>query len=324
MMRSTEHGRGSVVLRLLVLTVLLLSAGHGYAIAFQPPAEPSAADSPPMELTPEQKALIEKLQSIQWQSGPTKGGVGTLAEVSVPEGFNYVGADGAQTLLEAYGNPRNPKVLAAIVPQNQEQDWTLIFQFDDIGYVKDADKESINADELLEGFNAGLADGNERRRAVGAEEIQKISWTEQPFYDKETNNLTWAMLASFASGDSVNYDIRILGRHGVMEATIVGSPESYKTAVPEVKKILSGFTFTDGNKYAEWQPGDRMAQLGLAGLIGGGAVAVAGKAGLLGKLGAMIAKGGKAIIVVVLGLGAMIWSLIKKMLGMGEKTETGA
>ncbi len=288
-------------------------------------AQGSADEISTDPLTAEQRSLISRLQSIEWQpgpvTGPVTGQIGSMAQIQVPEGYNFVGAAGAQTLLEAYGNPRDPDVLAVIVPASDDESWTLVFQFDGIDdYVKDEDKDSIGADAILAGFNAGLAPQNEQRRSMGAEEIRSVSWAERPFYDPDTKNLTWAMLAESATGNSINHDIRMLGRRGVMEATIVGAPETCQQAVPEVRRLLAGYSFTSGNTYAEWKPGDHIAELGLAGLIGGGAAAVAARTGLLGKLGVALATGGKAIIVGLFVLGAAAWSFIKRLTSFGEET----
>jgi uncharacterized membrane-anchored protein len=292
-----------------VLAILMMLGSMGLVPAQEQP-----------ELTPQQKAVLQKLQSIPWQSGPMTGEIGSMARIHIPEGYDYVGAKGAQTLLEAYGNPLDTSILAAIVPQAKDKDWTLIFKFDDIGYVKDEDKDSLDAEKMLATFQASLPAQNAERRAMGGEEILKFSWTEKPFYDQETKNLTWALRLHFPSGDSINYDIRILGRRGVMEATLLGDPEGYRAAVPEIKTLLTQFSYNQGNTYAEWQSGDRVAQLGLAGLIGGGATLIAAKTGLLAKLGVILAKGGKAIIVGILVLGATIWTVIKRVFGFGKSS----
>lgn len=272
------------------------------------------------QLTPEQQLMLQRLSSIQWVEGPSTARIGTMAEIQIPAGYQFAKATDAQTLLEVYGNPRNPNILGAIVPMADDASWTMIFKFDDIGYVQDADKESIDADDILSTFQSGLPDMNEARRAVGAAECSSISWMEKPFYDPQTNNLTWALRLGFNDGDSVNYDIRILGRRGVMEATLLDSPETYAKSIPDVKQILTGFTFTSGEKYAEWQQGDKIAAYGLTGLVAGGGLAMAAKTGLLGKLGLLFAKGGKAIIlaiVVIFGAGI---SIVKRLFGGGGET----
>lgn len=270
-------------------------------------------------LPAEQQAMIRKMMSIQWQSGPTTGQVGTMAKIEVPEGYRFTESAGAQALLEAYGNPRNPNILAAMEPLADDEDWTLIFQFDDIGYVKDEDKDALDADELISSFRSGIPEGNRQRKAVGAEEMKAIHWAEEPFYDSETNNLTWALNLQFESGNSINYDIRVLGRRGVMEVTLIGDPETYTQAVPKVKGLLAGFSFAEGNKYSEWVQGDKVAQYGLAGLVAGGALAAAAKSGLLAKLGLLIAKGGKAIILLLVVVGGGIVSIVRRFFGGGDE-----
>jgi uncharacterized membrane-anchored protein len=281
------------------------------------PGSVSAQENP---LTPEQQQMMERFASIQWTEGPATERVGAMAEIQIPAGYQFTSANGAQTLLELYGNPRDPSILGAIVPMAEGASWTLIFKFDAIGYVQDADKESIDADEILSTFQAGLPDMNAARRAVGAAECSGINWMEKPFYDPQTNNLTWALRLGFNDGDSVNYDIRILGRRGVMEATLLDSPETYAKSIPDVKQVLTGFAFTTGEKYSEWQQGDKIAAYGLTGLVAGGGLAMAAKTGLLGKLGVLLAKGGKAIILAVVVIFGAGFSVVKRLFGGGGET----
>lgn len=269
-------------------------------------------------LSPEAMALIERYSSIEWQPGPTVGKIGTLAQIDVPEGYQFTEAAGAQALLELYGNPPDPGILAALVPTSEDEDWTLIFQFDNIGYVKDEDKDSLDAGAILENFQAGLSSMNAQRRAAGVEECSSIGWMEEPFYDSQTNNLTWALRLGFDSGDTVNYDIRLLGRRGVMEATLLADPETYGDSVPAVKQLLAGYSFVPGNTYAEWTTGDKVAAVGLTGLVAGGATAIAAKTGVLAKLGVLLAKGGKAIIIGMLVLGAGVLSFLRRLFGGRE------
>lgn len=274
------------------------------------------------QLTDEQQQVMQRFASIQWTKGPATAGIGTMGEIQIPEGYQFASASDAQTLLELYGNPRNPSILGAIVPLAEDSDWTLIFKFDDVGYVKDADKESIDAEEILSSFQAGLPDMNAARLAAGGDECNGISWMEKPFYDPQTNNLTWALRLGFAEGDSVNYDIRILGRRGVMEATLLDSPETYAKSIPDVKQVLTGFSFTSGEKYAEWKQGDKIAAYGLTGLVAGGGLAMAAKTGLLGKLGLLLAKGGKAIILAVVVIFGAGISIVKRIFGGGGETSS--
>jgi uncharacterized membrane-anchored protein len=60
--------------------------------------------------------------------------------------------------------------------------------------------------------------------------------------------------------------------------------------------------------------GDKVAEYGLVALVAGGAGAAAAKAGLFASLFKVIAKGGKAIVLLLIGLGVGI----KKMFTRAE------
>lgn len=273
------------------------------------------------DIPPEFLRLIEEIDESKWTVGPAECQIGTMAKINLPEGYKFIGAKGAQALIQLYGNPPNPNYLAAILPVSEDESeaWTLLFQFDPIGYVKDEEKDTLDGTKILSSMQESIPYQNEERRKLGLEEMRSMSWSNPPFYDTETNNLTWGLRLHFDSGDSINYDIRLLGRRGVMEATLLDSPETYAQSVPAVKDLLKGFEYTDGNKYAEWKAGDKVAAYGLTGLVAGGATVMAAKTGLLGKLLALLAKGGKAIIAVVIAVFVGLGSIIKRMFGGGRE-----
>ena len=276
------------------------------------------------EPSPEMQRLLKRVAETEWTVGPAECQIGSVARIKIPAGFRFIGANGARALVELYGNPPDNSVLAAILPTDEASDWTLFFQFDDVGYVKDEEKDTLNADSILSSMRETIGPQNSERRSLGLEEMQNMSWSRPPFYDPVTNNLNWGLRLHFPSGDSVNYDIRILGRYGVMEATLLDSPETFAQSVPTINTLLEGFEFNPGNKYAEWKAGDRVAAYGLTGLVAGGAAVVAAKTGLLAKLFAGIAKGGKAIVLVLAAIVFGLFSFIKRIFGGGSKENSQA
>ena len=64
-----------------------------------------------------------------------------------------------------------------------------------------------------------------------------------------------------------------------MEVTLVVNPELLPETLPKFKAMLTGFDFAQGQRYNEFRAGDKMAAYGLTGLIVGGGVAAAAKAG---------------------------------------------
>ena len=123
-------------------------------------------------------------------------------------------------------------------------------------------------------------------------------------------------------GVSINYNTRLLGRRGVMEVVLVVGPDQLEATLPLFKGLLKSFAFKEGERYAEYREGDKLAEYGLAALVTGGAVAVAAKTGLLAKLIGMLAKAGKALVLLVIGALAAL----KKAIGslFGRKSQAAA
>jgi uncharacterized membrane-anchored protein len=193
----------------------------------------------------------------------------------------------------------------------------IIFEFDETGYVKDDDKDELDADSLLKTLREGQEAGNVRRREMGIEELELLGWAVPPRYNSLTHNLEWAtrVRSKNGGGESINYNTRLLGRKGVMEVALVCGPDELDRLIPEYQSIMSGYQYTEGESYAEYREGDKVAQYGLAALVAGGAAVAAGKMGLFAKLSGLIAKLGKGIIVVVIALGATIKKLYEKLTG---------
>jgi uncharacterized membrane-anchored protein len=74
--------------------------------------------------------------------------------------------------------------------------------------------------------------------------------------------------------------------------------------------LLAIAEFNAGHRYADYNPKtDRLAAYGVGALIAGG---VAAKAGLLGKLGALLLAGKKFIIVILAALAALVGKLFAR------------
>jgi uncharacterized membrane-anchored protein len=254
------------------------------------------------------------LNSLQWTVGPGTAKIGNQAEIKVPEGARFTGSAGTRKMLEMMHNPTAGSELGLLT--NDQLDWFVIFEFEDSGYVKDADKEKLDAQAMLESLREGNEAGNEERKKRGWAPITIVGWHTAPFYNKETNNLEWCIKGASEGHDIVNYNTRILGRGGVMSANLLVAPEQLDATLPSIKALLKGFSYIEGQKYSEWKSGDKIAKYGLSALVVGGAVGVAAKLGLLGKLGGLLGKLWKLVIVGIAALGAGIKGLL-----FGKKKE---
>ena len=235
--------------------------------------------------------------SIPWQEGPILGDLGKEARVQVPAGCLFTGEKGTEQFLELTQNPTNGQergVLFCRIESNGEMtsSWFAVFEYDPSGYVKDDEKDQLDADAILSSLREGNEAANEERERRGWARLDLVGWERAPYYDATTHNLTWAIRTnSQDGGPGLNHSVRLLGRGGVMSADLVADPADYATALATFTGVLGEFEFKTGHTYAEWRQGDKIAKYGLTALVAGGAGALAAKSGLLGKLWKVIVAG---------------------------------
>jgi len=102
--------------------------------------------------------------------------------------------------------------------------------------------------------------------------------------------------------------VRLLGRTGVMSATLVDDPANLSADVAAFRQALGAYEYVPGERYAEFHSGDRVAEYGLAALIAGGAAAAAVKTGAGKGLLKLIGVGAIAVF-------GAVASFVKKLRG---------
>jgi uncharacterized membrane-anchored protein len=254
-------------------------------------------------------AAAAQLDKIPWAKGPTKGLLGSEASISVPAGCLFTGRDGVRSFLEATQNNASGNERGVLLcPANgTSETWFVLFSYDESGYVRDDEGSSLDADAILESVRRGTEAGNRERKRRGWATLTVEGWATKPFYDRATNNLTWAITAhDNEGGRTVNHSVRLLGRGGVMHADLVTTPDALTALVPTFNGTIGGFTYSSGFKYAEWRSGDKVAAYGLTALVAGGAGVALVKSGLLVKFWKLIVIGFAALV----GALKRLWSRI--------------
>ena len=253
-----------------------------------------------------QDSANDAFDKIPWEPGPILGHLGQEAQVAVPDNCVFTGGDGTRQFMELTENPTSGAergtVLCRILDAAGEtkSTWFAVFEFDDSGYVKDDEKESLDADAILASLKEGNEHGNREREKRGWDAIYLDGWQRAPHYDEKTSNLTWATrLHGEEGGQTLNHSVRLLGRGGVMSVDLVVSPEHYDEALPVFDGVVGDFHYKSGHTYAEWRNGDRIASYGLTALVAGGAGVALAKSGLLQKFG-------KAIVLALAGAAAAV------------------
>ena len=250
-------------------------------------------------------ALIKQKKTIQdlpWVVGPTKAQLGTNASMQLPEGYAFLGPDGAKEFNRITENPDSG--VDEYVVAKQDLSWIAFFSFDLVGYVKDDEK--LDPDDLLKSVTEGTEAANEERKKNGWDPIHVTGWSFKPQYDGGIKSLEWAfrLKGEHSSDETINYNTRLLGRRGVMQVVLITSPEQLPASVADFKAKLPGFAFNTGESYAEFRAGDHVAEYGLAALVTGGAAAVAAKKGLFAVIGLFLLKMWKLLLVGVFAVGA--------------------
>ncbi|MCI0665188.1 MAG: DUF2167 domain-containing protein [Acidobacteria bacterium] len=245
-----------------------------------------------------------------------------LATLKLPANFRYLDPDQSDTVLvKLWGNPPSQdKSLGMIFPAEvsvaAEESWGVVITYEEDGYVKDDDAASINYNDLLKEMQEGTREGNAERTKQGYEAIELIGWAAPPRYDKNSHKLYWAKELSFGgtTDHTLNYDIRALGRRGVLSLNAIASMSQLQTIEKDMQQFLSFVEFNEGNRYGDYVAGmDKLAAYGIGTLIAG---KLAAKAGLF----VLLAKSWKLLLLGVLALGV----LIKKLLSGRRKQETAA
>lgn len=269
-----------------------LMFGTALLLALTAPLRSQDAE-PTAEEAAAQKAYEDFMSSLSWKTEGT-GMLGSRAEIAIPAGFRFLGGDDASKLMKFYGNLSNGSELGFIAPDNLE--WFAVFEFEDVGYVKDDEKDKLDAGEILQQLKEGQKAANEELTRMGQPTLNVLGWHTPPFYNKETNNLEWAIrLSSSNGGEILNYKTKLLGRRGVMDVVLVCSEEQLASVIPQYQSLIAGYAYKKDESYAAFTKGDKIAEYGLVGLIAGGGLLVAAKSGLLAKLWKPIAVGLVAI-----------------------------
>jgi len=291
--------------------------------------EPTAADSAATSASaaPEApgSAAPADTEPSPWQQGPKSVDLGHEVTLDLAPAYAFLPKAPAAKVLEANGNFYNENLLGIIASADHSSDWFAVVRFDDEGYVKD--DEEIDADELLEGMREGNEEANKERKERGFQALTLDGWSDKPHYDKGKRHLIWALIVSDPTGKSVNYNTRILGRHGFVSINLVTDPDKLGMFKPHAAALLGGTRFKQGARYEDFNSStDKVAEYGLAGLVAAGAGLGAAKfvkLGLFAKFSkviiAALIAGKKFIVIGVVALAA----LLKKFLG-GKKSEESA
>lgn len=276
-------------------------------------AQPTPEDNPRM------KELKSVVDGLKYQKGEVdlKGG---LAHLRLPENLRFLGPNDAEkVIVDIWGNPPGgEKPLGLIIPDGMspidDNAWAVIVQYEEDGYVKDDEAAKINYTELLATMKKDVKKANEVRAKEGYSTVELIGWATPPHYDAQAKKLYWAKELKFGGADesTLNYNIRILGRRGVLVLNAVANISQLAEIEQASPAILSAVEFKEGHRYADFNAStDKVASYGIAALVAGGVLA---KTGFFKMILAALIAGKKFVIIAVVAVAGFL----KKLFGKKE------
>lgn len=253
--------------------------------------------SAPSSLPAQAPQSAEQVQQAVKRLKPQQGRISlpeAKATLNLGTAYDFYGPADARTILvDIWGNPpENAEGVLGLVmlagKSPLDDNWAAVVSYEASGYVSDSDAASTDYNEMLAQMQSGETELNQQRQAQGYPGIHIVGWAEQPNYNKVNHSVIWARDLKFSDSkvDTLNYDVRTLGRSGVLSLNLISSMpklDEVKAAAHEFAKHAS---FDPGARYEDFQAGiDKEAEYGIGGLIAAGAgVAVAKKLGIFAIL----------------------------------------
>lgn len=250
-------------------------------------------------------------------NGPAKVTLGdNLATLALPEGFVFYDQKLTDTILKESGNLPDGNELGCVFLQKENESFWVVISFEEIGYVKDDEAGEIDADALLEDFRQGTEAANVERAKQGVAALELVGWGQEPRYDSTKHHLVWALKGKGSDGEVVNFNTRVLGRKGVLSLNLICDPADLERYKPKLESLLTKTNYVEGQRYADFQEGDQVAEVGLLALIAGGAAAA--KLGFFAKIGKfllyLLVVGKKFIVLFVIAA----FGLVKRFFSGGS------
>lgn len=299
----------AAAIAMAAMTAMLPTAGFAAA-------EPAAA-------TPAVKPDMSWADSLQRRTGRVYL-PGPKVNLTLGEDYYFLGeADARKVLTQGWGNPPETvtNVLGMIVPTRfhplDKGVWAAVVTYEDSGYVTDKDAKDIDAAKLLKEMREGEVDSNKAREQAGYEAVHLVGWAEPPSYHPDRHYAIWAQDLQFGAGPerTLNYDIRVLGRRGVLSLNVVADVKDLAEVRSATAGIVQTAAYDPGERYTDYKEGiDKKAEYGIAGLVAAGLGAAAVKK--LGLLGLLLAFGKKAFVLIA-AAGAAAWGWLRKQFGGG-------
>jgi len=180
-------------------------------------------------------------------------------------------------------------------------DQTIYVKYKNEGYVTIEDWKSVKPEDLIAEMRQLQNDWKDQLIEEGSNYVEQINWIYKPTFDQEKNAVYVSYEAAWNGKDgkykTMQTNSIVLGRNGYLDLSFV-TPITNDTKDTELKQFANlakdftdGIDFLEGSKHTDYKSGDKIAALGIGGLVAGtlGVKALA-KVGILAKFAPFLIK----------------------------------
>jgi uncharacterized membrane-anchored protein len=303
----------TIALAGILVSALLLAAVAARAQSASP-SPPSSAEARQAE----RKAAWEAGEKAGTK-GPAEIALRDQATLKISADYFFIPKTEGMRIMRSLGNTvYEENFVGLVLGTKAKDDWIIVTRFIKEGYIKDDDAKNWNADELLQNLRDGTDEANKDRVARGFPELEILGWVEKPAYDPITHRLVWSLLSKH-KGEAdppvkgINYNTYALGRDGYFSLNLLTNSNKVNSDKGYAHELLADLSYRNGKRYEDFNAStDRIAEYGLAALIGGGAVVVAKKLGLLAVIAAFAVKFAKVLAIGAVAIGAAVMKLFRR------------
>jgi len=200
-------------------------------------------------------------QPVHWVVGPAKASLAGVAELEIPADYRFADERSARALLEQLRNPVPKNLAGFLIPPSGE--WFALVELSEPGYVKDDDAAQLDAEAILSAIRRIAARQYQMQHGGGAPVVESVEWAVAPVYEPTVHRVEWAIKAVSGGNAVVNYVVRQFGRRHVLDFVGV-VPAKAGLDLGPLKAVANGMSFLQGQRYEDFQAGDKVANLTLA------------------------------------------------------------
>ena len=173
--------------------------------------------------------------------------------------------------------------------------YNIFVEYADNGYVKIDDWKKVKSQDLMDEMKKIAKLNEEYLKSQGLSYTTDIKWIYKPTFDEKSKLVFYSYEVSWSDGDKTMENRSIaLGRRGHIDNSYVVNINK-DTNLLDTAKFSKEFgesvLFGDGSKHSDYKSGDRIAAVGLGGLVAGSlGVKALAKAGAFAKFLPLLAK----------------------------------